>query len=155
MPTYLSQEDFFHRYYDEFGAGIEPSVENMAMVGDFLLSKWRERAADNGVSPDNLPTDLTDSCKFSALFGSVVFGADIAGNYSHVFNMLDGEIVDINAEASDVKGRKGIHRHDSEFIESYEFRQSMKDCRERVRSWLQEFAVIYTEKVATEIAPGP
>jgi hypothetical protein len=154
MPSYLSQEDFFHRYYEEFGGGLEPSEENLQMVRNFVLEKWRERALEKGVPPEKMPDDLSDSCKFTALFGSVVFSADIAGNYSHVFNMVEGKILDINADASDVKGRDGIHRHDSDFIESYAFRQSMKDCRERVRDWLQEFAAIYAQHSQLSSAPG-
>lgn len=152
MPTYLSQEDFFHRYFDEFGQGIEPSAENLAMVRDFILEKWRERAAELGHAT---PVDLSDSCKFSALFGSVVFGADIGGNYSHVYNLVEGVIVDINADARDVKGRDGIYDQDSEFIESYDFRESMKSCRERVGNWLKEFAVIYTSKLEASSVSAP
>jgi len=146
MTTYLSQEDIFHRYFEEFGDGIEPSDENLETVREFLLEKWRDRAAERGADAESLPTCLADSCKFSALFGSVVFGADIAGNYDHVFNMIDGEVFDINAEASDVRGRRGIHRHDPEFIGSCELRQSLKDCRERVGDWLRDFAVVYARK---------
>jgi hypothetical protein len=153
MPTYLSQEDFFHRYYDEFGQGIEPSAENLAIVRNFILEKWRERAAELGHAT---PFDLSNSCKFSALFGSVVFGADIGGNYSHVFNLVGGVVVDINAEAFDVKGRHGIYDQDSEFIESYDFRESMKSCRKRVTTWLEEFAHLYTAKLEVSgiAAPG-
>ncbi|TLX17062.1 hypothetical protein [Rhizobium sp. MHM7A] len=152
MPTYLSQEDFFHRYFEEFGDGIEPSPENLTMVREFLLEKWRQRAAELDKEP---PTDLTDSCKFSALFGSVVFGADIGGNWNHVYNLVDGEIVDINAEAADVKGRRGIYKHDSSFIESYDFRESMKTCRERVSTWLREFAPLYTSKLDADNSSAP
>lgn len=152
MPTYLSQEDFFHKYYEEFADGIEPSLENLTLVREFLLEKWCQRAAELG---HQTPVDLTDSCKFSALFGSVVFGADIGGNWNHVYNLVDGEIVDINAEATDVKGRKGIYKHDSSFIESYDFRESMKTCRERVSNWLREFASLYALKLDTDNSPVP
>lgn len=154
MPKYLGQEDFFHRPFEAFGNGIEPTEEHMSMVREFLLEKWRERAVENGIASDKLPTDLTDSCKFSALFGSVVFGGQISGHWGHVFNLVDGEVIDINAEASDVKGRARIHRHDSEFISSYDFYQSMKTCRERVSGWLREFSDIYTEKMSVSVTPG-
>lgn len=58
MPTYLSPEDFFHRYFEEFGDGIEPSPENLTMVREFLLEKWRQRAAELDKEP---PTRVTIS----------------------------------------------------------------------------------------------
>lgn len=152
LPTYLSQEDFFHRYYEPFEDGIEPSDENLALIRSFLLDKWRERASELGL-PE--PSDLSDSCKFSALFGSVVFGADIGGNYRHVYNLVGGKIVDINSDARDVKGRSRIYEQDSDFISSYDFRESMKTCRERVSKWLAEFGKVYEEQMERSVTISP
>jgi hypothetical protein len=72
-----------------------------------------------------------------------------------VYNLVDGEIVDINAGANDVRGRDGIYDHDSDFIESYDFRESMKTCRERVSGWLKEFAPLYVAKLEASAVSAP
>jgi hypothetical protein len=122
-------------------------------VRQFLLAKWQERAQE--IAPDKTPpTDLTDSCKFSALFGSVVFSADIAGNWDHVFNVIDGEIFDINAEASDVAGRADIHRHDSDFINGDDFADSIQTCLRRVSDWVNEFSERYPQMLDASVTPS-
>lgn len=134
---YLSEEDFFEDYFDGFP--LEATDENIETVRGFLLQKWQERHVKNGGDPAALPTDLSDSCKFTALFGSVAFGADIAGNYDHVYNLLDGRIIDINAGAADVIALGNPYRHDERFIESDDFRDSVESCVRRVSGWIEEF----------------
>jgi hypothetical protein len=153
MSGYLSQEDFFDDYFDGLETGIDPSPDNLELVRSFLLEKWQQRAAT--LTPDKpSPIDLTDACKFSALFGSVVFAADIAGNWNHVFNIVDGELFDINAEASDVVGKANIHRHDAEFINSGDFSQSMQSCLGRVAAWINEFGKRYEQMLETSSRPS-
>jgi hypothetical protein len=147
MSGYLSQEDFFPDYFEGFDDGIEPSPENLEIVRGFLLEKWRERAAENGVPQPDLPVDLSDSCKFSALFGSVVFAADIAGRWDHVYNVVDGEVVDINAHAADIRGRPDIYRHDPAFIGSGDFRDSAASCVARVSRWIVEFGTVHANLI--------
>jgi hypothetical protein len=134
---HLSEEDFFGDYFD--GYPIEASEENIAAVGAFCLQKWQERHVENKGSPDEVPQDLSNACKFTALFGSVVFGADIGGNYDHVFNVLDGKVIDINAGSADVMALAHPYRHDDTFIGSGDFQDSMDTCVSRVEDWICEF----------------
>lgn len=134
---YLSEEDFFNDYFD--GYPIEPTDENISAVRAFCISKWRERHLELTGSDDGAPADLTNACKFTALFGSVVFGADIGGNYDHVFNVLDGRIIDINADAADVKALADPYRHDDPFIGSGDLQDSMATCVQRVEAWIGDF----------------
>lgn len=134
---YLSEEDFFTNYFDGFP--IDATEENIAAVRAFCLSKWRERHVEMGWPEADLPADLSNACKFTALFGSVVFGADIAGNYDHVFNSLDGRIIDINADAADVKSLSAPYRLDATFIASPEFHASAASCVDRVEGWIGGF----------------
>lgn len=135
----LSQEDFFDRAFSEFAFPLDPTPDNIALARAFCLDKWRERAAERGSSA--VPPDLASSCKFTALFASVVFSADIGGNFHHLFNVLDdGAVLDINAAASDVAGRRGIHKIDRAFTASGELAESLESCVARVEAWIDEFA---------------
>jgi hypothetical protein len=134
---HLSEEDFFGDYFD--GYPIEASEQNIATVRAFCLQKWQERHVENKGSPDEGPQDLSNACKFTALFGSVVFGADIGGNYDHVFNVLDGKAIDINAGSADVVALADPYRHDDAFIGSGDFQDSMDTCVSRVEDWISEF----------------
>lgn len=139
--TVLSQEDYFPRYFDAFDAGLEPTPEILSDIRSFLLEKWRERAEEGFAEGVTIPVDLSASCKFSALFASVVFGADIVGNENHVFNIVDGEILDINAEADDVRRMgESAYEIDEEFMLSEDFDRSMRTCVQRVTEWLNEYA---------------
>jgi len=134
---HLSEEDFFKNYFD--GYPIKATEENLEAVRAYCLGMWRDRHIQQTGSDVGLPADLSSACKFTALFGSVVFGADIGGNYDHVFNVLDGKIIDINARADDVKALEDPYRHDDEFISSDDFQASMESCVRRVEQWISEF----------------
>ncbi|NTF23506.1 hypothetical protein G6L37_34615 [Agrobacterium rubi] len=134
---HLSEEDFFGNYFD--GYPIEATEQNLDKVRSFCLSMWKERHSQSGGSDDELPEDLSNACKFTALFGSVVFGADIGGNYDHVYNVLDGRIIDINAGAADVMALSDPYRHDDQFIGSRDFQDSMESCVRRVEMWISAF----------------
>lgn len=134
---YLSEEDFFNDYFD--GYPIEATDANIEAVRAFCLRKWQERHVENKGSLGETPQDLSNACKFTALFGSVVFGADIGGNYDHVFNVLDGKIIDINAGAADVAALADPYRHDDVFIGSGDFQDSMDSCVSRVEEWICDF----------------
>jgi hypothetical protein len=132
----LGEEDFFDGYFDGFP--IETTPENMSAVREFLLEKWLERYDEVGRGAPR-PTDLSDSCKFSALFGTVVFGADVGGNYDHVHNVLDGEVIDINAHAADVVALADPYRQDEAFLRSEGLFDSLVSCSHRVETWIEDF----------------
>lgn len=139
---YVSEEDFFDDYFEGFP--IEANDENIAAARAFCMARWTERAVDAGAPP---PDDLSNACKFTSLFGSVVFGADIAGNYHHVYNVLGGARIDINDGSKDIAMLESPYRHDPEFIHSEAFEDSMKSCVARVTEWIEAFAA--------ELRPAP
>lgn len=128
---------------------IEVNEENIALAKEFLLEKWVERHNEREEENRKLvgstwhrsaPTDLSDSCKFSALFSSVVFGGEIAGNYDHVFTLVDDEVLDLNEDAADVTALDDPHYEDDDFIYGGDFKESISSCIPRVRQWLADFA---------------
>ena len=143
--AHLSEEDFFPSYFDGFPIPADP--QNVAAARAFCLEKWRERSLQKFPN-DAPPVDLAGACKFSSMFASVVFGEDIAGNWHHVFNVLAGEIVDLNAEASDVAGLADPYLVDAEFFEEPEFHESMRSCVARVSNWVEEFRAAMAETPA-------
>jgi hypothetical protein len=120
---------------------IEASDENIALAKEFLLQKWIERHEELKIDRP-APTDLSNSCKFSALFSSVVFGGDIAGNYDHVFTLIDDEVLDLNEDAVDVAELPDPHKEDDAFIYSEDFDYSIRTCIPRVQNWIAEFSVL-------------
>ena len=137
---YVSEEDFFQGYFSGFP--IEASVANVDRVRSFVLEKWTERQTEIG-KPS--PSDLSGSCKFSSLFGSVVFGADIGGNYDHVYNVLDDVVIDVNAGSADVAALAAPYLHDPYFIRSDDFHESMMTCVSRVENWIAEYLERYDQ----------
>ncbi|WP_315922351.1 hypothetical protein [Mesorhizobium sp. SP-1A] len=139
---------------------IEVNDENIAFAKEFLLGKWAERYNEREEENRKLvgsiwhrsaPTDLSDSCKFSALFSSVVFGGEIAGNYDHVFTLVDDEVLDLNEDAADVTALDDPHGEDDDFIYSGDFKESISSCIPRVRQWLADFAA----ELALRAGPKP
>lgn len=134
---------------------IEITEENISLAKEFLLEKWIERHHERekesqklggsaGTTP--VPTDLSDSCKFSALFSSVVFGGEIAGNYDHVFTLVDDEVFDLNEDAADVAALDNPHKDDDSFIYGGDFEYSIKTCIPRVKGWISEFEILLENK---------
>lgn len=128
---------------------IEVNEENIALAKEFVFAKWVERHNEREEENRKLagtiwyrsaPTDLSDSCKFSALFSSVVFGGEIAGNYDHVFTLVDDEVLDLNEDAADVAALDDPHDDDDDFIYSGDFKESISSCIPRVRNWIADFA---------------
>ena len=125
---------------------ISASETNLAMARDFVFRKWTERAAERG---NPVPTDLSGSCKFSSLFAASVFGAQMHGNSDHQFCRLpSGQILDLNADAADVKALKRPWRHDRGFWNNPDHRDAMDSCGPRVDRWLADFAAELAERSA-------
>lgn len=148
--TSFESSDFFRSDYSNIGFPISPDENNLEIVREFLLAKWRERAAERSENAQ-IPDDLSSSCKFSALFGSIVFGADITGNYDHLFNVIDDEIVDINQFAKDVVALRRPYKIDEKFLAfNDDLYESLKSCVPRVEAWISEFGQVYELKKSNE-----
>lgn len=124
---------------------IDTTPENVALAKEFLLEKWIERHIELK-SDRPAPIDLSDSCKFSALFSSVVFGGEIAGNYDHVFTLVNDEAFDLNADAADVAALDNPHDEDDDFIYGGDFEYSIRTCIPRVKNWISDFAILLESK---------
>lgn len=112
------------------------TAENRARAVAFLFRKWKERAAERH-APE--PADLSRSCKFVTLFAKCVFGGHIEGNRAHQFNVIDGQVVDFNYDASDVRGLPDPYLHDGLFFANADHLSSMASCMSRVNRWVDEF----------------
>ena len=124
---------------------IEATDENIALAKEFLLEKWIERHSELKLGRP-APIDLSDSCKFSALFSSVVFGGEIAGNFDHVFTLIEDEVFDLNEEATDVAQLANPHKEDDAFIYGGDFEDSIRTCIPRVKNWISDFAILLESK---------
>lgn len=136
----------------------------------FCLEKWKERWRDrhpNGPTWtaicgwDYEPEDLSSSCKFTSLFAREVFGGEILGNSDHQFVRLhNGSILDLNAEAADVREMDDPYEIDLDFFGSPDHAESMESCLPRVQAWVEEFskqvkALLLTKKRVQVNAPAP
>lgn len=119
---------------------LPATPKNIEKAKAFVLAKWKERAEERGHAE---PEDLSSSCKFSSLFAHRIFGGKLQGNYDHQYVVVDGEIVDLNVDAKDVRDLMddGIdpHEHDSDFWGNEDHLESLASCDARVYKWVQEF----------------
>jgi hypothetical protein len=119
---------------------LEPTSENIEAARVFVLRKWQERARERGGPNATLPDDLSLSCKFTSLFARAIFGGRLEGNADHQFVRRDGEIIDLNIDASDVRALgTNAHHHDTAFWGSRDHKASVKSCIPRVKEWVAEF----------------
>lgn len=121
---------------------LEPTRENLARAQEFVLKKWRERATERGY-PE--PDDLSSSCKFTSLFVQAIFGGQIRGNYEHQYVVLNGEIIDLNKDAADVRSMEDPHEHDESWFGNADHLDSMESCKPRVKDWVREFQASLNE----------
>jgi len=149
--------------YVPFPAHPWPATpDNLRAARAFVMAKWRERARELGL-PD--PDDLSGSCRFSSMFAQGIFGGELQGNPAHQFVRLDGEVLDLNADARDVRERRAEweaaqrkarigrrldgrewhardpHAHDRRYWWSMENQEALRRCKPRVDSWTREFIV--------------
>lgn len=119
-------------------ASLPATPENIELAREFVFRKWKERATEFG-KPE--PADLSYACKFSSMFAQRIFGGRLQGNIDHQFlRTPDGQIVDLNIEAADVKALgAGAHQHDAGWFGCPDHKDSMASCRPRVAAWVREF----------------
>ncbi|MGE0113753.1 MAG: transcriptional regulator [Steroidobacteraceae bacterium] len=111
----------------------------LALARQFVFAKWCERAHERG---EATPLDLSHSCKYGTLFMHTVFGGDIAGNYQHQFNIINGSIVDLSDAAADVCALLHPYIHEPELFDIPEHTASMQGCQPRVAAWVAEFLLL-------------
>lgn len=118
-------------------AKLQPTPEMLDSAKAFAFEKWKERAAERG---EPSPSDLSHSCKFTALFAQGLFGGQIGGNYHHQHLVGPrGQLIDLNADAADVKALHLPYSDDSRFLRNRDFKASLASCKPRVAQWVKEF----------------
>jgi hypothetical protein len=127
----------FMKLLEDASNYIPATPENIERAKEFVFDKWKERATERG-SPE--PLDLSYSCKFTSQFARKLFGGKLQGNYDHQYlKTADGQIIDLNLDADDVKALSDPHAHDPAFFGNRDHRNSMKSCLPRVNKWVEEF----------------
>jgi hypothetical protein len=126
---------------------IPATDETVALARDFVMRMWQERAAERGLE---IPMDLSRSCKFSSLFAATVFGGTRKGNDNHEFLVLsDRRIIDLNADAEDVRSIPDPYRHDPVFWNNPDHRDSIASCKGRVSQWITRFVRDHHHRLKT------
>lgn len=109
--------------------------ENLDAARNVVMRLWEERAAER-LLPD--PLDLSGSCKFSSMLVSALFGLEMRGNEDHQFCVTpQGEIIDLNEGAEDVRIIHEPHRHDPSFWGCTYHVGSLESCLPRVLRWAE------------------
>lgn len=117
---------------------LEPTDDNIKQVKQFVLKMWKERAKENNKSE---PSDLTNACKFSSVFGQKIFGGKVEGNYHHQYNVLpDGTKLDLTDGAG---GTQYKLYHDKKFYGNREHKQSLDSIQPRIEDWVKKFYSIH------------
>ena len=129
---------------DDFAGSLTPDAETLAWMRAFCLDKWRERAADRGLS---CPSDLSSSCKFTSLFARAFFGGSLEGNELHQFLVVDDEVVDLNVNAQDVAMMDDPHAHDPGFFGNPEHIEALESCIPRVNIWISEACLVLDHEI--------
>ncbi len=138
--------------YSELLETLNPTPENIEAAKEFVLRKWKDRAKERGSAE---PVDLSYSCKFSSMFAQKIFGGKIQGSYDHQYVVKDGQVIDLNLDAADVKALSNPHKHDPLFFGNRDHKISMKSCEPRVNQWVDEFlSQPLTESIKPSLAPA-
>lgn len=112
------------------------SYGNFAKAKVFLFGKWCDMQLGHTLKE---PTDLSGSCKYGSLFMQQVFGGAIRGHYEHQYNFIDGRLVDLSHDATDVGRMRDPYLHEPEFFMIPEFQLSLARCVPRAEQWAEEF----------------
>lgn len=118
---------------------IQYSDEEFKKAKCFVFEKWKQRAID---SNEDVPTDLSRSCKYGTLFMNTIYGGSIQGHYQHQYNVIDNHIVDLSDNAADVLRLLNPYHHDAEFFKIPEQIASLNCCIPRVDQWVAEFMLL-------------
>lgn len=131
------------------------TASNVELAGAIVMQGWRERASERGM-PE--PSDLTDACKFAALFAKVLFGGELRGSHAHHFNIVDGVTVDLTVGSEWMRSAlaAGVdpYRHDPSFFGNREHIESLQSCLPRVHGWIRLFDQAYALEAQATISFG-
>jgi hypothetical protein len=119
-------------------ARLPYTYANFADAKVFLFEKWCQLAAERHLVR---PADLSGACKYGSLFMQHVFGGAIRGHFEHQYNVIDGRLVDLSHDASDVGRMSNPYLHEPEYFDVPEFHAALAKCQPRANSWAVEFVL--------------
>lgn len=127
--------------------GFYPVTEDaLILARQVALAGWRERTKER-CWPE--PKDLSGSCKFSTLLVKTLFGGVVQGHTDHQYNVVNGKVLDLNADADDVQKLLAsgdvVYRHDLAFFGNDDHLDSMLSCLPRVACWSERFVQLAVE----------
>jgi hypothetical protein len=142
-------------------AVLPATPEYVAKAKAFLVTKWRERATEVGRAE---PADLSQACKFAALFAQAIFGGKIMANDYHTWVVLDGRVLDLAEDAEDAAlmrrgtlpdyakeyarnfklqipqdGDFAMYEPNPVFMQLPGFKLALRGNKPRVRQWAAQF----------------
>jgi hypothetical protein len=106
-------------------ARLPYTYANFADAKVFLFEKWCQLAAERHLVR---PADLSGACKYGSLF-------------MHQYNVIDGRLVDLSHDASDVGRMSNPYLHEPEYFDVPEFHAALAKCQPRANSWAVEFVL--------------
>jgi hypothetical protein len=116
--------------------GAAYSYAAFAAAKAWFFEQWCALAAERGLS---VPNDLSGSCKYGSLFMQAVFGGSIRGHYEHQYNFIDGRVVDLSHDASDVGRMAQPYLHEPAYFLLPSLQASLAGCQPRAERWASEF----------------
>lgn len=120
-------------------ARLPYTYANFARAKVFVYGKWCGDAADPQWQP---PADLSGACKYGSLFMQAVFGGAIRGHFEHQYNFIDGRLVDLSHDASDVGRMRHPYLHEPDYFQVPEVQLSLSQCEPRAQRWADEFVAL-------------
>lgn len=106
---------------------------NAALAELALDNLWMERCEERGIA---YLGDRSGSCKFAALLARELFGGRLAGNFDHVFVVLNHLIIDLNSTQSDAVGLGNSAYTRMDFVLCQpDYRDALSSCLPRVHKW--------------------
>lgn len=112
------------------------TYENFAHAKLFFYGKWCESALERRIAR---PADLSGACKYGSLFMQCVFGGGLRGHFEHQYNFIDGRLVDLSHDATDVGSMRHPYLHEPEYFHVFEMQISLAQCLTRSEGWAAEF----------------
>lgn len=120
-------------------ARLAYSAAGFAGAKTWLFARWTALAVQRGEAS---PSDLSGSCKYGSLMMQYVFGGSIRGHFEHQYNFIDGRLVDLSHDASDVGRMKHPYLHEHAYFSVPALQASLAGCAPRAEAWGTAFIAL-------------
>lgn len=71
-----------------------------------------------------------------------MFGGAIRGQFEHQYNFIDGRLVDLSVDVSDVRRMCYLYLHEPDYFQVPEVQLSLSQCEPRAQRWADEFVAL-------------